>query len=108
VDVVVHNAGITRTSCWSTWTPPAGARCGGQPAGAARRPPRPCWTPRRAAPRRRGGLRELAVGIAGNRGQTNYAASKAGVIGMVGPGRRRSPSAARRSTRWRRASSSPR
>ena len=51
------------------------------------------------------------AGIAGNRGQTNYGASKAGVIGLVdalssrqGAGRH----AASPSTRWRPGSSRPR
>lgn len=53
------------------------------------------------------GLSSMA-GIAGNRGQTNYAATKAGMIGLtdaLAPGW---PSRASPSTRWRRASSRPR
>ncbi len=51
-------------------------------------------------------LRLLDVGIAGNSGQTNYATSKAGVIGMVrSAGAGGWPSATRRSTRSRPASS---
>ena len=47
-------------------------------------------------------------GIAGNSGQTNYAASKAGVIGMVESMAPRWRNAKRRSTRSPRASSRPR
>lgn len=44
-------------------------------------------------------------GIAGNLGQSNYAVSKAGLIGLAQAWARRWASAASPSTRWRRASS---
>ncbi len=82
--------------------------------GARRQPRGAAAHQRRAADDRRPRSRRRVVcasstsGIAGNRGQTNYAASKAGIIGMVRVGRtgdrraRRAPS-----TRWRPASSRP-
>ena len=83
LDIVVHNAGITRDKLLANMDAgPLGLRARGQH--------------RRAAADQRGaaGLGALpdsprivslasTSGIAGNRGQTNYAASKGGVIGMV-------------------------
>ncbi|MFP5019365.1 3-oxoacyl-ACP reductase [Pseudonocardia phyllosphaerae] len=84
VDLVVHNAGITRDKLLANMTPDRwnsvlavnlGAQLTINEALLAE-----------GSPLRDGG-RVVCVssqsGIAGNRGQTNYAASKAGVIGMV-------------------------
>jgi 3-oxoacyl-[acyl-carrier protein] reductase len=46
-------------------------------------------------------------GIAGNRGQANYAASKAGLIGLPRPGHRHWPNTAPASTPWPPGSSKP-
>jgi 3-oxoacyl-[acyl-carrier protein] reductase len=83
MDVVVHNAGILRDKLLAnmkptTWDPvlavnvTAPLRITGELLGSGALGPAP----------RVIGLASTS-GIAGNRGQTNYAASKAGVIGMV-------------------------
>jgi len=92
VDVVVHNAGITRDKLLvnmdaQRWDSVLAVNLGAQlDLNAALLAP--------DSPLRPGG-RLVSVsstsGIAGNRGQTNYAASKAGIIGMV---RALAPSAA--------------
>ena len=84
VDVVVHNAGITRDKTL--------ARMNDEPVGrGARRQPDSAGADQRRAARPRrccggaaGSSRVSSIsGIAGNRGQANYATSKAGVIGIV-------------------------
>jgi 3-oxoacyl-[acyl-carrier protein] reductase len=100
VDVVVHNAGVTRDKLLvnmdaAKWDAVLavnlraqlnlnGALLGGVDG------------ERRESPLRAGGRLvsvSSTMGIAGNRGQTNYAASKAGIIGMV---RALAPAAAER------------
>ena len=86
LDVMVHNAGITRDKLFvntdaDRWGSVLGVNLGAQLR----------MNEVLLDPRRRGGLadggRIVSVsstsGIAGNRGQASYAASKAGVIGMV-------------------------
>ena len=85
LDIVVHNAGITRDKLLANMDDrPLGLGDRRQPARPAARSTTACWPDddrlRRRRPHRR---RLLDRGIAGNRGQTNYAASKAGVIGLV-------------------------
>ncbi|MBO0827829.1 MAG: 3-oxoacyl-ACP reductase [Streptosporangiales bacterium] len=84
VDVVVHNAGITRDKLLANMTPGLWQSVLDVNLDAQLRI--------NAALLDTGVLRSFArvvcvssqSGIAGNRGQTNYAASKAGIIGMVG------------------------
>ena len=82
MDIVVHNAGITRDKLLVNMDPALELGHGGEPAGAAEHHP--------GAAGAEGVLEAPRIvslgsqsGIAGNRGQTNYAATKAGVIGMV-------------------------
>ena len=85
VDIVVHNAGITRDKLLvnmdaARWNSVMAVNLQAQldiTAGAAGRRRRAARTDARIV------CVSSQSGIAGNRGQTNYAASKAGVIGMV-------------------------
>jgi len=83
-DVVVHNAGITRDRLLVNLD---AAQWGSVLAVNLAAPLRLTSALLEAEGALRPGARVVAVssmsGIAGNRGQTNYAASKAGVIGMV-------------------------
>ena len=84
VDVVVHNAGITRDKKLANMARgPLGLGDRGQPHRSRADHPRAARPGRdqRQRPDRRASPR--SPGIAGNVGQTNYAASKAGVIGLV-------------------------
>ena len=81
-DVIVHNAGITRDKTIANmkehlWTQVVNVNLSARSAST-----KPWWLPALKA-----GGRIVCVssisGIAGNMGQTNYAVSKAGVIGMV-------------------------
>lgn len=83
VDILVHNAGITRDRMLANmdagrWDSVIDVNIGSQLRMNARLSAASAWGD---APR----IVSLAStsGIAGNRGQTNYAASKAGVIGMA-------------------------
>ena len=86
VDVVVHNAGITRDRTlgrmdaerWDGVIDGQPARAGADHRRADRR-----RRAKRASPGRAGRLRVVDQRHRGNAGQTNYATSKAGVIGMV-------------------------
>ena len=108
VDVVVHNAGITRDKRLANMAEDRWDSV------IARQPHRArADHPRAARPEasindngRIVGVASIA-GIAGNVGQTNYAASKAGVIGLVDSLRRRARRTASRSTPSRPASSRP-
>ena len=97
------------TSCWPTWTMPAGTRSSRSICLPRNASPRAWWTTASLGDGGRiVGLSSMA-GIAGNRGQTNYAATKAGMIGMtqaLAPGAR--PRRASPSTPSRPASSRPR
>ena len=85
VDIVVHNAGITRDKLLvnmdaARWNSVIAVNLQAQLRHHRRR----CWTPTACCkPDARVVCVSSQSGIAGNRGQTNYAASKAGVIGMV-------------------------
>lgn len=82
VDIVVHNAGITRDKTIARMSPEAWDAVVGVSLGAA---------DRITDALRQGCLRDggriiclsSVAGIAGNVGQTNYAAAKAGLIGLV-------------------------
>src|SRR5699024_13664 len=83
IDILVHNAGITRDKMLANmdaarWDSVIGVNIASQLRMNAQLTESGAWG---TAPR----VVSLAStsGIAGNRGQTNYAASKAGVIGMV-------------------------
>ena len=84
VDIVVHNAGITRDKKLANMERrPLGLGDRGQPHRARADHPRAARPGARSTPNGRIiGVASIA-GIAGNVGQTNYAASKAGVIGLV-------------------------
>lgn len=86
LDVVVHNAGITRDRMLANmdaarWDSVLGVNTGAQLA------MNEVFLAEGARDVTGGGLRIVGLasisGIAGNRGQTNYAASKAGVIGLT-------------------------
>ena len=71
------------TSCWPTWTRAAGTRSSRSICLRRNDSPRAWWTTASIGEGGRiVGLSSMA-GIAGNRGQTNYAATKAGMIGMT-------------------------
>jgi 3-oxoacyl-[acyl-carrier protein] reductase len=81
LDILVHNAGITRDKTLARMSPSSGIRCWtstSPPSAASTRR----WT---CLLRDRGRVVYLSsvAGLAGNLGQTNYAASKAGVAGYV-------------------------
>src|SRR5699024_795910 len=83
VDVVVHNAGITRDKRLKNMKPENWSKVIDVNVGAVQRVTDELLEQRLV--RRNGrviGVSSIA-GIAGNNGQTNYAASKAGVIGFV-------------------------
>jgi 3-oxoacyl-[acyl-carrier protein] reductase len=86
LDVIVHNAGITRDKLLVNTDADRWGSVLGVNLGAQLRMNEVLLDPARAGGLADGG-RIVSVsstsGIAGNRGQANYAASKAGVIGMV-------------------------
>jgi len=83
VDVVVHNAGITRDKTLGRMTEELWSTVIGINLTAPQRIDRELFA--RQAVRRNGRIVCVSSisGIAGNAGQTNYSASKAGVIGVV-------------------------
>ncbi|MBZ0271505.1 3-oxoacyl-ACP reductase, partial [bacterium] len=82
VDIIVHNAGVTRDKTIANMKPEAWRLTVDVSVGA---PLRIMETLMKGTLRKGGRVVCLSsiAGIAGNRGQTNYAAAKAGVIGMV-------------------------
>ena len=81
---MVHNAGITRDKLLANMTPDTWDSVIAVNIAAQLRINEALLAVRTTSRTRRGSSRSRPpVGIAGNRGQTNYAASKAGVIGMV-------------------------
>jgi 3-oxoacyl-[acyl-carrier protein] reductase len=84
VDVVVHNAGITRDKTLAKMKPELWDQTIDVNLGAVARITDALAAP--GGPLRDGGrviCLSSVAGIAGNMGQTNYAASKAGIIGLV-------------------------
>ena len=84
VDVVVHNAGITRDKTLAKMKPELWEQTIDVNLGAVARIT--AALTRTGGPLRDGGriiCLSSVAGIAGNLGQTNYAASKAGIIGLV-------------------------
>ena len=83
VDVVVHNAGITRDKLLANMKPEVWAQVIGVNLEAPERITRELLDAKAISQGGRViGVASIA-GVAGNRGQTNYGASKAGVIGFV-------------------------
>ena len=83
VDVVVHNAGVTRDRTLANMTPELWASVVDVNLGAQLRVNDALLDGKVLRDRGRIVCLSSTSGIAGNRGQTNYAASKAGIIGMV-------------------------
>lgn len=83
VDVVVHNAGITRDKLLANMTPDRWDPVLAVNVGAPLRVTEALLASGLFGPAPRVVCLASTSGIAGNRGQTAYAASKAGVIGMV-------------------------
>ncbi|GMA24394.1 hypothetical protein GCM10025864_21530 [Luteimicrobium album] len=83
LDVVVHNAGITRDKLLANMTPDRWDSVVGVNIAAQLRMNEQLLASGKLAEGARIVSLASTSGIAGNRGQTNYAASKAGVIGMV-------------------------
>ena len=83
LDVVVHNAGITRDKLLANTDADRWASVVDVNLGSILRMNEAPARRRRPAPGRPRRLVSSIAGIAGNRGQSNYAASKAGVIGLV-------------------------
>ena len=83
VDIVVHNAGITRDRLLANLAPDAWASVLDVNLGAQLRINRALFNSDTLHPRGRIVCLSSTTGIAGNRGQTNYGTSKAGVIGFV-------------------------
>ena len=84
VDVVVHNAGITRDKTLGRMSEDQWDAVLAVNLASQERINDALLADGRAAPRAAGSSSVSSMsGIAGNRGQTNYATSKAGVIGMV-------------------------
>ena len=112
LDIVVHNAGITRDKLLANMDEARWASVLDVNLGSILRMNEALLADgRRPADGGHVVLVSSIAGIAGNRGQTNYGASKAGVIGLVDalgrdPGLR--APAASPSTPWRRGSSRPR
>jgi len=83
LDVVVHNAGITRDKLLANMTPDRWDSVVAVNIAAQLRMNEQLLASGKLAEGARIVSLASTSGIAGNRGQTNYAASKAGVIGMV-------------------------
>lgn len=82
-DIIVHNAGITRDKTLANMDESRWNSVIGVNLLAPQRSPTP-WSPRVCSARAAAWWTcPRSPGIAGNRGQTNYGTSKAGVIGLV-------------------------
>jgi len=107
IDIVVHNAGITRDKTLANMTPEYWDAVMAVNLKAPQVLTQALYDGGALGENARITLLASVSGIAGNRGQANYAASKAGLIGFAQAWRQNSPSAAAASMPWHPGLSKP-